>query len=243
MSDETKELDPFKPDEPKIPGVTGDRVRVKPTPQPPYPTPPRSGNGGWLFDTPHPHLLVAVAVVASFLVGLGVFWWMHSGVAKEAQTAPAAVPVVDLAPAPPSQMSEKLLVGPGPIATTTELAKTWSSRRFVFRVTQTSDDVPALVVHLPGGVYWGLSMREPFGTCELEYVTDLQKLDRVYAFQSDHPMIGDPCNHAVFDLTRYGIGLNGEVRGAIVSGKGVRPPLAIEVHVRGKQIVATQIEH
>jgi hypothetical protein len=47
----------------------------------------------------------------------------------------------------------------------------------------------------------------------------------------------------VYDLTRYGTGPNGAVRGAIVSGRGVRPPTAIEVKVRGKQIVATQLEH
>jgi hypothetical protein len=56
-------------------------------------------------------------------------------------------------------------------------------------------------------------------------------------------MVGDPCNRAVFDLTRYGTGPNGVIRGAIVSGQGVRPPTAIEIKVRGKQIVATQLEH
>jgi hypothetical protein len=86
-------------------------------------------------------------------------------------------------------------------------------------------------------------MREPFGNCELEYVTDLQKLARVYDFQAVHPMVGNPCNHAVYDLAHYGTGLNGPVRGAIVSGGGVRPPMEIEIKVRGQQIVATQLEH
>ena len=109
--------------------------------------------------------------------------------------------------------------------------------------SQTADNLSAVVVHLPSGIYWAFSLREPFGTCELEYVTDLGKLQRDYGFHADHPMVGDPCNRAVFDLTRYGTGPNGVVRGAIVSGQGVRPPLAIEVKVRGKQIVATQLEH
>jgi hypothetical protein len=55
-------------------------------------------------------------------------------------------------------------------------------------------------------------------------------------------MVVDPCNHAVYDLEKYGPGPNGVVRGAIVSGAGVRPPLAIEMKARGNQIVAVQIE-
>ena len=55
-------------------------------------------------------------------------------------------------------------------------------------------------------------------------------------------MIVDPCNHAVYDLEKYGAGPNGVVRGAIVYGAGVRPPLAIEMKAKGSQIVAIQIE-
>lgn len=86
-------------------------------------------------------------------------------------------------------------------------------------------------------------MREPFGTCELEYVTDLRKLASDYRLHADHPMVGDPCNFAVYDLTRYGAGPNGVVRGAMIKGQGVRPPLAIEIKVRGKEVIATQMEH
>jgi hypothetical protein len=99
-----------------------------------------------------------------------------------------------------------------------------------------------MVVRLPGGVFWAISMREPFGTCELEYVTNVQKLEADYQLAADHPMVADPCSHAVYDLTRYSPGPNGVVRGATAKGESIRPPIAIEVRVRGKEVVATRIE-
>jgi hypothetical protein len=133
-------------------------------------------------------------------------------------------------------------LGPGPVATTAELAKPWSSKRFVFRSPQTADDVPALVVHLPGNMYWGISMREPFGSCEMQYITDLSQIADQYHYTAAHPMVVDPCSRAVYDLDKYGPGPNGVVRGAIVYGPGVRPPLAIEIKAKGSQIIAIQIE-
>ena len=76
----------------------------------------------------------------------------------------------------------------------------------------------------------------------MEYVTDLDRLDSFYHYRADHPMIADPCSHAVFDLTRYGPGPNGMVRGEIVGGAGVRPPIAIEMSVKGKDIIAVKVE-
>jgi hypothetical protein len=242
VPDKPKEQDPFKPTEPNIPGVTGNPARSKPAPDPPRPAAPQFRNSTAEPGKFPAQKLLAIAAIVIGVVSLALFWWMHSGTPNQRQEVPSAAPVVDLAPAvPPPAATEP--IGPGPIATTAELAKAWSSKRFIFRVAQTSDDLPALVVHLPSGIYWGLSLREPYGTCQLEYVTDLQKLERVYDFHSDHPMVADPCNHAVFDLTRYGTGPNGAVRGAIVSGQGVRPPTAIEATVRGKQVVAIQLEH
>ncbi len=242
MSEKPKEQDPFKPTEPNIPGVTGNPARSKPAPEPPRPAAPQFRNSASAPEKVPAQKWLSIAAIVIVLVSLALYVWKHSSTSEQAQVVPAAVPVVDLPP-PPSQPVVPLPVGPGPVATTAELAKAWSSKRFVFRVAQTSENIPALVVHLPSGVYWGLSLQEPYGTCEMEYVTDLEKLQRVYNFQADHPMVADPCNHAVYDLTKYGTGPNGVVRGAIVSGQGVRPPIAIEVKVRGKQVVATQVEH
>ena len=99
-----------------------------------------------------------------------------------------------------------------------------------------------MIVHLPGGTYWGFSLREPYGTCEMEWVTDLQKLETEYKYRAKHAMVADLCNHSVFDLTRYGSGPNGLVRGEIKQGAAVRPPIAIEIETKGKHLLATRIE-
>lgn len=243
MSDEPKQLNPFKPQDPSIPGVTGNPARVKPAPQPPRvvlpqsPRPPAPN----ILSAISPRVWMAVGTIAIALVALGMYSKKHAASVSEAQTAPVADPT-DLAPVPPVQLAPTMPLGPGPIASITELGKTWSSKRFVFRAPQTADDVPAMVVRLPGGVFWAISMREPFGTCELEYVTNVQKLAVDYQLTADHPMVADPCSHAVYDLTRYSPGPNGVVRGATAKGESIRPPIAIELRVRGKEVVATRIE-
>jgi hypothetical protein len=247
MTDEPKHLDPFKPEEPTIPGVTGNAARIRPAPQPPAPL----GQGYQQRSAPSPSIFadprvtIAIAVAAILLLGFGLFWHSHSASAeipKPDQGIPAAVSQPAAAPVAVVEPSKVVPIAPGPVATTAELAKPWSSKRFVFRVPQTSDDVPALVVHLPGNIYWGISMREPFGSCEMRYLTDLAQLENEYHYAAAHPMVVDPCNHAVYDLEKYGPGPNGVVRGAIVAGAGVRPPLAIEMKAKGNQIVALQIE-
>jgi hypothetical protein len=244
VPEKPKEQDPFKPTEPNIPGVTGNPARDKPAPDPPRPTAPQFRNSAAAPDKIPAQKLLSIAAIVIGLVSLALYVWKHSNTPEHSPVAPtvAAAPVVDLPPVV-AQLSPNVSVAPGPVATTAELATAWSSRRFVFRATQASENIPALVVHLPTGVYWGLSMREPYGTCQLEYVSDLGKLEREYGFHADHPMVTDPCRRVVFDLARYGTGPNGDVRGAIVSGRGVRPPIAIEVKVRGKQVVAIQLEH
>ena len=49
-----------------------------------------------------------------------------------------------------------------------------------------------MVVKLPGDVLWAISMRAPFGTCDLEYVTNMQKLASQYQLTADHPMVATP---------------------------------------------------
>lgn len=240
MPDE-KKLDPFKPAQPYIPGVSPGAGKSKseaPEPPPqPYASEPTAA------QAPVPWLAVA-AVAAVVTVG-GLFYWARSSSSKPKQTAPDTVavtppPVIAEAPKP----VEKLPVGPGAIATTDELTKAWSAKRFLFRDPLTTEPVPALVVRLPGGEYWGLSLREPFGTCELEYMTDLRKLQTDYDFQANHPMVANPCTHAVYDLMRYSGGApdGGLVRGDIVSGTGIRPPMAIEIRIEGKLVRAVRME-
>lgn len=99
-----------------------------------------------------------------------------------------------------------------------------------------------MVVRLPHGEFWGFSLREPFGKCELEYVTNLEMLRRNYGFSADHPMLVSPCDQTVYDLLRYGGSSDGLVRGDIVQGTGIRPPMAIEIRQHGNEVVAVRME-
>ena len=187
-----------------------------------------------------------VIVSASSVLVLCVFaiWWMRGASAKEKSGEPVATAEVTSTPSGSTSIApvENLPTGPGEIATTDGLAKSWSSKKFMFRDPLTSKTVPAMVVHLPGGVYWGFSLQEPYGTCEMEFVTDMAKLRAEYNYRGSHPMVADPCNRAVFDLTRYGSGPAGLVRGEIAQGAAVRPPIAIEIQVHGKQVLAKKME-
>lgn len=234
MPDE-KKLDPFKPQQPRIPGISesAQAAQNHAPPSSAIPSKPDTHDG-------LPTVWVALIVLACFLC-VGVAWRSHRSFAKEpAMPAKIEVPAAVVEPKP--EPVAKLPVGPGEIATTTQLERVWSSQRFIFHDVLTSEQVPAMVVHLPNGVYWGFSLREPFGTCELEYITDMAKLRVEYHFRADHPMVGDTCNHTVFDLTKYGSGPNGLVRGEILQGSAVRPPMAIEIHTKGNQVVAVRME-
>lgn len=229
-----KAFDPFKPAQPQIPGVEpahpGGRDEPLPEVDAVEEAPPRK-KGRWITATAGGVLIVAA------LLG----WWSHAGSASTSTDAtPAAATPTSTAPA--LQPAEALPVGPGEIATTEELSKPWAAKRFLFRNDLTSETVPAMVVRLPGGGYWGFSLREPFGNCEMEFVTDLNKLQTYYNFHADHPMIGDPCDRSVFDLAHYGTAPSGLVRGEIEQGRAIRPPLAIEIRTHGNQVLAVRAE-
>jgi hypothetical protein len=136
------------------------------------------------------------------------------------------------------------------IATVDEMARPWAFKDFVYKNRTSGENVPAVVVRLPIGSatqpvsYWAISLNAPFGNCRLEYITDLEKLKTDYGFRgAKHPMVGNPCSHTVFDpLKLMSIPGSVWVRGAMVQGSDLRPPLGIEVKVRGKEILAVRME-
>jgi hypothetical protein len=87
-------------------------------------------------------------------------------------------------------------------------------------------------------------MLAPDGNCPLELVTDLQKLKTEYGYQAaKHPMIGNPCTRTIFDpLKMTSLPGNVWVRGGIVQGSDIRPPLGIEIKIEGKDIFAVRKE-
>ncbi len=189
------------------------------------------------------------------LVCVGAIVWIHSVRSRvKSQTISQADPHDVLEGAPPVESMQTPAegkpsrVGPGQIARLDELAKPWSSVAFTFVRPDTHEEVPALVVRLPGaagstGSYWAFSSVEPYGKCDLVYLTDTKQLASQFGFAASHPMVADPCDGAVFDPLGMGARPDGKwIRGAIVQGGALRPPLAIEVSVRTNGLYADRIE-
>jgi hypothetical protein len=183
------------------------------------------------------HLWIGGAAVLAIVIAL--VWWAHG-----ASTPGNGLPALrsSRSAGQPSQAAQNapIPVAPGPIANVADMKQDWSTKAFVYKEAN-GDKTPALLVRLPKGEYWAISLREPFGNCQMEFAS-VEKLRGDYNLSAPYPMIGDPCTHTVFDLTQYGEGPNGMVRGAVVTGAAVRPPLAIEVNVKGGKIIASQEE-
>jgi hypothetical protein len=179
-------------------------------------------------------LLCLVGVVVASAIGLGgLMLFKHSSrQARLSQSAKLGQPAQ--------------VVG---VATAQELAEPWSSKTFIFHRPETKEDISSIVIRLPDsapdqpGSYWAFSMQPLLGKCQLEYVTDLQRLSYDYRFQAKHPMVGDPCSRAVFDpLQMADLPRGNWARGAIVKGYAFRPPLGIEIRIQSDQLVATKME-
>jgi hypothetical protein len=237
MPNEEEKNDPFKPPQPRIPGVSNDAAESAPVAEPPAPRYSPSRAPGFQFQMPP--LWIMLALGGALFIGIVIAWWTGGSAPAE---NPSSSVVVSQPPADPPKPADKLPVGPGPIASTDELVKPWSSRRFDFRNSLTSETLPAIVVHLPGGTNWAISLREPYGHCTLEYIEDLGKIQSDYGYRAQHPMVGDPCNRSLFDLEKYGPGPSGLVRGQIIQGLAVRPPMAIEIRTKGREVIAVRME-
>jgi len=219
----------FKSEMPAIPGVAGPGAR-------------RPGGN------PAAKLVIGLLAVL-LVVFLGARWALrpkHADPPKADQQPQIEVP--SPAPDPSTLLPHATESNPG-IADTTEMAKPWSSKEFYIRNGLTGENIPALLVRLPAGSptqangYWAFAQKSPFGNCQLEYITDLAKLKSEYGFSAKHPMVGNPCSRTVFDPLRMAtLPGNFLVRGAIAQGSDLRPPLAVELKIRGKDILAIRTE-
>jgi hypothetical protein len=224
-----KAIDRFHPEMPQIPGVTGARL--------PAPAESSAVNAQRLIQ-------ILGAAVAILVIVLAIFWWVKSGSRKTADTA-AAEPAAPETPLPqlPAFAVPAAHTGPKNVATVEELAKPWSAKKFTFEKPATDEEVAAMVVRLPGGALWAFALKEPYGKCDLEYVTNTDQLAAKYSYQGTHPMVVNPCNNTVYDPLKVGpLGDNTWARGEVVQGSGLRPPLSIDVVIRGHSIVADRME-
>ena len=221
----------FKAEMPQIPGVSS-------TPE------QQSGPGGG------PWLIVGglAAVLIAVLVGGRLFSKSRRVDSTPASNAQIDVPAVT-PPIPDLPLPVATEANPA-IAKIGELAKGWDARQFTFRNRATNENLPALLIRLPGpssaqsAGYWAVVMKEAYGSCQLEYIQDAAKLRSDYGYgRAKHPMLGNPCTRTVYDPLKYA-SISGNVlaRGAIVQGSDLRPPLGIEVKIQGKDILALRTE-
>jgi hypothetical protein len=230
MSDQPQ-TDRFKAEMPQIPGV----YRVKSSEQPGL----------------SPALRVIVGLLGVLVIAfLGSRWLLR---AKHHDAPPAVPPPQIEVPAPATDTSAALprsTAAQPEIANLSEMAKPWTSKEFVFVNRLSSESTRAMLIRLPAGSaktsdgYWAFAIKAPFGSCELEYVTDIEKLRQDYDFRAaKHPMVGNPCSRTLFDPLKLG-SVPGDiwVRGAIAQGSDLRPPLGIEVKIQGNNILAVRME-
>jgi hypothetical protein len=143
----------------------------------------------------------------------------------------------------PSRLLRQNPDGPAIIATAEELSKPWSSKTFIFAKPLSSESINAMVIRLPGGGLWAFSLQEPYGRCELQFVTDVAQIEKRYGYRASHPMVLNPCSRTLYDPLKVGsLGGTTWTRGEIVQGGGLRPPISIEVEVKGHSIIADRME-
>lgn len=221
----------YKADMPQIPGVTTPAARPNPLNNPAI----RVAGG-----------LLAVLIVMFF----GARWLLrpqHNDL--PVAEPPPKIEVPAPAPDPAAAMPHTSEQRPD-IATIAEMSAPWSSKQFFMPSPITGTDVPAMLIRLPSSSasqdsgYWAFSLKAPYGDCTLEYVSDLARLKSDYDYKAArHPMVGNPCTRTVFDPTKlFNLPGNVWVRGLIVQGSDLRPPLGIEVKVQGKAIQAVRME-
>ena len=224
--------DRFKPEMPRIPGVSATG--------PPY-----------RATSKKPNLAVLGALAAVLLVAAAA---AHFAIRPRSADAPAVSDTPQLqvpTPAPdPTANFPRATEADPTVATVDEMSAPWSHKDFFLQDRVSGENLPALLLRLPSGSatqpagYWALVMRTAYGSCNLEFIRDINKLHRDYGFHAaQHAMVGDPCSHTVFDPEKMTM-LPGNiwVRGAIVQGADVRPPLGIELQIKDKKILAIRHE-
>jgi hypothetical protein len=220
----------FKAEMPQIPGVSAPGSR---------------------FRRRNPLLpLIVGTLVLGVLLFVTLRWVARTHAPEAARVEPAPQIEVPAPPPDPSSLLPHATETNPVIAQVATLSKPWDSLDFFIRNKLTGDNVPATIVRLPNGSptapsgYWAFSRKAPYGDCLLEYVGDLDKLRTEYEFrQATHPLVGNPCSHTLYDpLKTSSLPGNVFVRGAIVQGSDIRPPLGVEIQIRDKQILAIRTE-
>jgi len=103
---------------------------------------------------------------------------------------------------------------------------------------------PACCLCFQASGYWAFAKNSPYGNCQLEYITNLNKLKIDYGFRAaKHPMVGNPCSRTVFDPLKL-TNLPGEVwvRGSYRARIRSAPAPRHRNKVEGRKILAVRTE-
>jgi hypothetical protein len=186
--------------------------------------------------------------VALGLVG-SIAWWAVLSMGRSAKPLPEMTDAALAEPLNFEPSSAPKAWAPVTAATLADIAKPWAAKEFTFVDPLTHDSVPAMVIHLAAqppnssSSYWAFSLAAPYQTCNLEYVSDLGELAARFSFHAAHPMVASSCDGTLYDpLQMATIDSGAWVRGEIVQGAGIRPPISIEVKIEGSDLIADRIE-
>jgi|SRR6516164_10760756 len=194
--------------------------------------------------------LIIGFLVLGLVILLASRWFTRSRSTETVRVdPPAQMEVPSPAPDPSAALAHATESNPA-IAEITDLSKTWSSIDFFIRNNLTGENIPATIVRLPGtsaaspSGYWAFSRKAPYGSCQLEYITDLEKLRKDYDFRAPvHPLVGNPCSRTLYDpLKTASLPGNIWIRGGTIQGSDIRPPFGVEIKIQGKQILAIRSE-
>jgi hypothetical protein len=194
--------------------------------------------------------LIIGFLVMGLVILVAVRWLAHNKPIEPIRVEQA--PQIEIPPPPPDPTASfpRASDSNPQIGVVSEFAKPWTSVNFFIKDNLTGEYNPAILVRLPGGSasqasgYWAFSRKAPYGSCQLEYITDLDKLHNEYDYRAaNHPLVGNPCSHALYDpLKTASLPGNIWIRGAIVQGSDIRPPFGVELKVQGKEILAVRAE-
>ncbi len=185
-------------------------------------------------------------IVAALLCASGFALWLLHRRNTDLNTSDAEAPAHNVSAANASSTTT-VDREPNAVGTLYELAQPWSSKTFRFADPKTQQSVPAMVIHLPGPpaepAFWAFALTNPLSRCQLQYVTDLSALSQRFAYPAAHPMVVSDCDGILYDPLKMATLPDGTwVRGDIVRGGGIRPPISIQIEVRGRDVIAKRME-
>ena len=227
---ETTERDNLHPEMPRIPGVNDGTAL------------PEAVQASSQTALTRALFTVLILSVLGFGAWMMVRRTQREPTAQEASTSAAEENESSASPAQQATPSKLNVIG-----SLEQLAAPWAYKKFVFTNPVTHEEVPAILIHVPVAVgsrtsgYWAFSLNAPFERCQLEYTTNLALIASQYGYRASHPMVVAPCDGTVYDPLQ--VDTSGAwVRGAVVQGGGIRPPLQIDVKIEGHSLIADKME-